>query len=71
MIPIEQCKNIISKVAWKLGVSPNLITTKLLDDNDKQDMMNGELTREILEIHVKEWLLNDKPDYRKGTKNGR
>ncbi len=63
----DQCKRIISKIAWKLGVSPNWIMAKLLDDNDKQDMMDGELTSEILELHVKRWLECDTPNYKDGS----
>lgn len=46
----------LSKIGFKLGISPSIISTKLLNQDDKNDMLNGDLTPEILELHVKLWM---------------
>lgn len=48
----QECKKLIFRVAIQCGVSPNLITTKLLSDDDKQDMRNGELSEIAPLCHV-------------------
>lgn len=59
----EDCKKILSKLGFKLGVSPKLIATRLLDDDDKNDMMYGFINIEELELAVKVWMDNGMPDY--------
>lgn len=59
----EECKRILVRLGFKLGVSPRLIATLLLSDQDKADMMEGELSIEALECHVKVWMHNGIPDY--------
>jgi hypothetical protein len=66
-MPTEQeCKRILSKLGFKLGVSPKLIATRLLDDNDKQDMLEGVLTIVELEACIAVWQANGMPDYAHG-----
>jgi len=55
----EECKQLLKEVAVKYGVSPALISTRLLSTEDKEDMLNGDLSRETLECYVKDWI-----DYR-------
>jgi hypothetical protein len=62
----EECQKILSRVGFKLGVSPKLIATRLLSEDDKQDMLNGLLPIEALEIHVKVWKDMGMPDYANG-----
>lgn len=62
----SECKKIISQVAWSLGVSPGLISTRLLDDNDKNDLRLGLLTKESLKLAVEVWMGNGMPDYAHG-----
>ncbi len=62
----EECKKILSKVGFKLGVSPNLIATRLLSDNDKKDMLEGDLSIVSLEEAVEVWRDNGMPDYAHG-----
>jgi hypothetical protein len=59
----EACKGIIRRIARKLGVEPRLITTRLMSEDDKNDMRNGDLPQEALELHVKVWMENGMPDY--------
>ena len=67
MLTKEQCQKKIFQVAIKLGVSPRLITTRLLSTDDKHDMMNGLLDDESLEMHVSAWMASGMPDYTNGT----
>ncbi len=59
----EDCKKMLSKVGFKLGVSPNLIATRLLSDEDKQDMLEGILTLDALAASVEVWRDMGMPDY--------
>lgn len=55
-MPTErECKSIILKLAVKHGVSPKLISERLLSTHDKNDMIKGDLTYEILDISVYLW----------------
>jgi len=50
------CKEIIRTLARKLGIDPpSLITTRLMSEDDKNDMRKGLLTVEVLELHIKVW----------------
>lgn len=62
----EDCKRILFKVGIKFGVSPALISTRLLDAQDKCDMLNGEIPVEMLEVAVKSWMGAGQPDYANG-----
>lgn len=60
----EQCRSMIFKTGLKLGVSPKLIAERLLSDDDKEDMLEGRLKQDVLEVAVKVWKDNGMPDYR-------
>lgn len=62
----EECQKIIFKLGIKFGVSPKLIATRLLSEDDKKDMVNGDLPIESLEAHVKLWQHMGMPDYANG-----
>lgn len=62
----EDCKRILFKVGIKFGVSPRLISERLLDAQDKCDMLNGEIPVEMLEVAVKAWMDAGMPDYANG-----
>lgn len=66
VLTTNECKRILSKLGFKLGVSPALVATRLLSDEDKQDMQNGDLTIESLECAIKSWMFNGMPDYANG-----
>lgn len=66
MPTVEECKRMISKLGFELGVSPRLITTRLLDAKDKKDLVCGLLPVESLREGVKLWLKNEMPDYAHG-----
>lgn len=62
----DDCKKILFKVGMKFGVSPKLISERLLDAQDKCDMLNGEVPVEMLEIAVQAWQDAGMPDYAHG-----
>ncbi len=62
----EQCQKKLFHLGIKLGVSPKLISTRLLSAEDKQDMLNGLVPIETLEIAVELWKHNGMPDYANG-----
>lgn len=59
----EECKKILFKVGIKFGVSPKLISERLLAAQDKCDMLNGEMPIGCLEVAVQAWMDAGKPDY--------
>lgn len=63
----QECKKIIFNVGVRLGVSPKLISTRLLSKEDKQDMLNGDLLLENLLLAVKLWQESGMPDYANGS----
>jgi hypothetical protein len=67
MLTKEQCQKNLFQLGIKLGVSPKLISTRLLSKEDKQDMLNGLIPDEALECHVKVWMDNGMPDYANGS----
>ena len=66
-LTVEECKRKLFKLGIKLGVSPNLISTRLLSKDDKDDMLNGLIPDESLETAVKVWMDNGMPDYANGS----
>lgn len=62
----EDCKKILFKVGIKFGVSPKLISERLLDAQDKCDMLNGEVPIDYLEVAVQAWKDAGMPDYANG-----
>lgn len=63
----EQCQKIIFNAAIKLGCSPKLITTRLLDDQDKVDMKVGLIDIVALECHIEAFMASGMPDYAHGS----
>jgi hypothetical protein len=66
MLNRDECQRKLFKLGIKLGISPKLIATKLLTEEDKQAMLCGDLTDEALEAHVKTWMASGMPDYAHG-----
>lgn len=58
------CINIIKRVAAKHKIAPRLITTQLMDEDDKESMRTGEITEPILDLFVKLWIANGLPPQR-------
>lgn len=66
MLTKQQCQKKLFNLGIKLGVSPTLIATRLLSDDDKNDMLNGLVPDDSLEMAVKCWMDASKPDYAHG-----
>lgn len=62
----EECKDIIRRLGKRLNVEPRLITTRLMSEEDKQDMREGNLPVKALECHIKVWMAAGMPDYAHG-----
>lgn len=54
------------RAGLKHGVSPSLISTRLLSEDDKADMRNGLIEQHALDGHVKAWKDVHMPEYSKG-----
>lgn len=63
----EECQKKLFHLGIKLGVSPKLISTRLLSKEDKQDMLNGLIPDETLFVAVKCWMEAGMPDYANGN----
>lgn len=59
----EECKKIISILAKKYSVRAFLITNKLMDADDKNDLRNGDLSVDSLEAHIRVWREDGMKDY--------
>jgi hypothetical protein len=66
MLTREQCQKKIFQAGVKLGVSPKLISVRLLSKEDKADMLCGLITDEVLETAVRSWMAAGMPDYAQG-----
>lgn len=64
---VEECKSALFNLGIKLGVSPRLISERLLSKDDKDDMLNGLISLDELSIHCQVWLDNKMPDYANGN----
>lgn len=62
----KACKAIIIRVARKFNVEARLITTRLMSEEDKNDMRAGLLPTDALECHVRVWIAAGMPDYAHG-----
>jgi hypothetical protein len=51
----------------RVGVSPKLISNRLLSTQDKHDMINGLLDTNSLETGVRVWVDSGMPDYASGS----
>lgn len=64
---VEQCKKKLFNAGITLGVSPKLISNRLLSKEDKQDMLNGLIPDETLLTAVKCWMEAGMPNYANGS----
>lgn len=67
MPTVEQCRKIIFNLGIKLGVSPKLISLRLLSKEDKEDMLNGLIPSDCLEAHVCVWKETGMRNYSDGS----
>lgn len=62
----DACKEIIRGIALKHKIKPRLITTRLMSEEDKDDMRNGDVPASVLDLHVEVWIKEGMPDYAHG-----
>jgi hypothetical protein len=62
----DACKAIIKGIAKKFDIEAKLITTRLMSEEDKQDMREGNLPVPSLRLHVELWIKAGLPDYAHG-----
>ena len=63
----EQCKRILFKLGIEFGVSPRLISERMLNAQDKCDMLNGDLDIDALRASTEVWKASGMPDHANGT----
>ncbi len=59
----DQCRKTIFNLGMRFGVSPKLISERLLSDDDKRDMLTGEINENVLAVAVGAWKDAGMPDY--------
>ena len=64
---VEHCKNLLITIGKMLCVKADLISTRLLSKEDKQDMLNGLVPDETLFVAVKCWMEAGMPNYAIGS----
>lgn len=67
MLTIDECKKMLFNAGITTGVSPKLISERLLSADDKKDMLNGKISMESLITHVKVWKENGMCNYADGS----
>lgn len=51
----SECRKILFKIGVELGISPKLISERMLTKEDKISMLNEEISIEGIAEHVKAW----------------
>lgn len=51
----SQCKSMLFRIGLKHGVSPGAISTRLLSDEDKEDMLHELISEDDLDRAVEAW----------------
>lgn len=54
-LSVEQCKDVLRMIAKMFCIKTELISTRLLSNDDKKDMLNGLVPIDSLITHVKVW----------------
>lgn len=65
---VEECKRMLFKLAIKHGVSPKLISGRLLSKEDKEDMLQGLFSWETLDCFVTVWKEQGMCNYADGSR---
>lgn len=62
----QECKRLLSKLGFAIGVSPSLISERLLSKEDKHAMLNDEISEETLMVAIQAWVNAGMPNYANG-----
>lgn len=66
-LSVEHCKDLLRTIAKMFCIKAELISTRLLSSDDKDDMVNGLVPIDSLVTAVRVWKENGMPDYTNGT----
>ena len=66
-LSVEQCKDLLKIVGKMLCVKAELISTRLLSKEDKEDMLAGKVSIESLVTAVRVWRDHGMPNYAEGS----
>lgn len=66
-VSVEHCKDLLRTVAKMMCVKAELISTRLLSKEDKDDMLAGLISEEVLVTAVSVWIKAGMPDYANGN----
>ncbi len=64
---VRECQSMLFKLGVEFGISPKIISSKLLSIDDKNDMLEGLISYDALRVAVERWIAVGKPDYAKGS----
>lgn len=64
---VDECKKILFKLGMKHGVSPKLISERLLSSEDKEDMLQGLISLETLDCAIRVWMYYGMCNYANGS----
>lgn len=53
---MQECKRMLVRLAMKHQVPPKLISERLLSEEDKADMLSGEIAAQTLDCHIATWV---------------
>lgn len=67
MPTVDDCKRLLFKLGIKHGISPRLISERLLSKEDKVDMLAGYITFDCLDESVFIWKDTGMRDYATGN----
>ena len=62
----RECQSMLFQIGVKLGVSPKLISERLLSIDDKKALLEGCLSITDVELHTVTWVASGMPDYAHG-----
>lgn len=62
----RECQTILFNLGLKLGVSPKLISSRLLSLKDKRALMDGSLSIASLEANIVAWIESGMPNHANG-----
>lgn len=58
MLTDNECTEIINKLARRNYVRPSLVMTNLLSPEDLEDLKNGDVAIDALDLHIQVWKEN-------------
>ncbi len=67
MPTVKECKKLLFKLGIKHGVSPKLISERLLSKEDKNDMLEGLIPYEAIDTAVAVWKESGMCNYADGS----